>query len=79
MTESEVFELIVKHAREVMPELHTCRITPEDRLVDFGANSVDRMEIISMTLCSLSLKMPLAATLKANNVGQLAALLHERL
>ena len=75
----EVMSVIIGHARDVVPELETHVFSPQDRLADLGANSVDRAEIVAMTLSSLSLRIPLVATTAARNIGELAALLHERL
>ena len=50
MPESRVFDLIVEHVREVVPELEDHRFQPSDSLRDLGANSIDRAEIIIMTL-----------------------------
>nr|WMS58799.1 polyketide biosynthesis acyl-carrier-protein AcpK [Pseudomonas sp. QS1027] len=79
MTQAEVFELLVKHTREVIPGLEQRQFEWQDRLVDLGANSVDRVEIVAMTLSSLALRLPLVKTQGANNIGELAELLHERL
>ncbi|KTT63893.1 hypothetical protein NS383_17615 [Pseudomonas oryzihabitans] len=79
MTQAEVFDLIVRHAREVLPSLGQRVVGRGDRLVDLGANSVDRVEIVAMTLSSLALRLPLAQTMGARNIGELAELLHGRL
>ena len=45
MTIKEVLDLIARHTREILPGLESHQFTPSDRLVDLGANSVDRAEI----------------------------------
>ncbi|UTH76441.1 acyl carrier protein [Chromobacterium sp. IIBBL 290-4] len=79
MTQNDVFNLMVKHTREVLPWLQEHEFHNDVRLVDLGANSVDRVEIVVMTLEALSLKLPLVATQKAQNLDELAALLHAHL
>ncbi|MFD0021717.1 acyl carrier protein [Streptomyces sp. NPDC058382] len=78
MPDTKVFDLIVEHTREVLPELEGHRFTPSDSLRDLGANSIDRAEIIMMTLESLSLNVPLVELADAKNISELADLLHAK-
>lgn len=78
-TPDEILRIIISHARYVVPELEAHEFRPEDRLVDLGANSVDRVEIVAMTLSSLSLRIPLVSTTHVRNLGELAELLHAKL
>ncbi|MFJ6851018.1 acyl carrier protein [Streptomyces sp. NPDC091271] len=78
MPESRVFDLIVEHVREVIPELENHRFEPSDSLRDLGANSIDRAEIIIMTLESLSVRIPLVELADAKNIGELADLIHDK-
>ena len=79
MNESRVFEIITRHAREVVPGLQAHNFQPSDSLKDLGANSVDRSEIVMMTLESLSLKIPLVETARAANIGELVNILNAKL
>ncbi|MFK4156422.1 acyl carrier protein [Streptomyces fungicidicus] len=78
MPDTRVFDLIVEHTREVIPELEGHRFAPSDSLRDLGANSIDRAEIIVMTLESLSMSIPLVELADAKNVGELADLIHDK-
>lgn len=78
MTEQHVFDVITRHAREVLPRLEKHDFQSTDSLRELGANSVDRSEIIMMTLESLSLSIPLIAMAKAQNIGELAGIIHAR-
>ncbi|MCQ1578375.1 acyl carrier protein [Streptomyces parvus] len=78
MPDTSVFDLIVEHTREVLPELEGHRFAPSDSLRDLGANSIDRAEIIMMTLESLSLQVPLVELADAKNISELADLLHAK-
>lgn len=75
----DVFAIIVQHTCEVIPNLESHRFQFTDSLRDLGANSIDRSEIIMMTLESLSLKIPLIHVARAENMGELASLIHEKL
>ncbi|AJW94424.1 acyl carrier protein [Burkholderia gladioli] len=79
MNRDAIFDVLVGHTREILPELGDRQIRSEDRLADLGANSVDRAEIVMLTLESLSLRLPLVETSGPNNLGELADLLHARL
>lgn len=79
MDKQQIFEIVVGHAREVLPSLATHPFKITDALKDLGANSIDRSEITMMTLESLSLRTPLVDLAKSNNIGELVDLLHDKL
>lgn len=79
MTIEDIFAIIVGHTREVLPGLDDHAFQLTDSLRDLGANSIDRADIVMMTLESLSLKIPMVEVAKAENMGELAGLLHVRL
>lgn len=79
MTKQEIFNLIVEHARDVVPALQNHTFQEFDSLRDLGANSIDRSEIVMMTLESLSLSIPLIEIARAENISELAELLNGKL
>jgi len=79
MNKVQVFELITRHTCEVLPELENHEFKFEDSLRDLGANSIDRSEIVMMTLEALSLNIPMITIARAENMGELASILHEKL
>ncbi len=78
MNKEEIFEIITRHTREVIPELEGHRFQPNDALKDLGANSIDRSEITMMTLESLSLNVPLIEMAGVCNIGELADVFYEK-
>jgi len=78
MEKQQIFEIVVRHAKEVLPALENHSFTMTDALKDLGANSIDRSDITVMTLESLSLRVPLVDLARANNIGELVDLLHAR-
>lgn len=78
MNTNEIFEMIVHHLREVVPELEGTAITPQDRMADLGANSIDRAEVLMMAMESMSLQIPRVELSGAGNIGELADLLYEK-
>lgn len=79
MNKNEIFDLIVRHTCEVIPELESHSFETTDKLVDLGANSVDRAEIVAMTMEALELQIPRVELFGAKNIGELANLLYEKL
>ncbi len=75
-SKEEIFGIIVGHTQEVVPGLDTHAFQPTDSLRALGANSVDRADIIMMTLESLGVRIPLVDLAKAENIGELAAIIH---
>ena len=79
MNKQRIIEIVGAHAAEVLPELAGHRFVDADRLQDLGANSVDRVEILTMALDSLSLKIPRVELFGPRNIGELADLLLQKL
>ena len=79
MNKNDIFAIIAKHAQEVVPSLESHVFAQDDALRDLGANSIDRAEITMMTLETLALRIPLTELAGAQNMGELAALIHSRM
>lgn len=71
MNKKSIFQLIVNHTCSIVSELEGHEFKPSDRLSDLGANSVDRAEIIMMTMEALCLKIPRVELFGAKNIGEL--------
>jgi polyketide biosynthesis acyl carrier protein len=54
-----VFAIVKGHIREVLPEVPEQEIALHRSLSELGANSVDRMEVVTLSLESLDLRIPL--------------------
>lgn len=78
MKKEDIFEFIVRHSCEVIPELEGHVFKPSDRLVELGANSVDRAEIVAMTMEALSLQIPRVELFGAKNIGELVDVLYKK-
>jgi len=79
LNKEDIFALVVTHSREVVPELEAHEFKRTDQLSELGANSVDRAEIIMMTMESISLRIPLLELSGTGNIGELADLIHKKL
>jgi polyketide biosynthesis acyl carrier protein len=78
MSEAEIIATIVRHAQRIVPQLEGYPFKATDSLRELGANSVDRADIIMMTLETLALNIPLSIMAKAENIGELASIIHEK-
>jgi polyketide biosynthesis acyl carrier protein len=79
VSSEDILEVIASCTREVLPGLEDHPFRRTDRLVDLGANSIDRAEIVMMVLEKLSLKIPRTAVFGPSNIGELSDLLHAKL
>ena len=78
-SKSEILELIAQHTRELLPGLDAHTFVESDRLVDLGANSVDRAEIAMMVQESLGLSVSRVELFGPKNIGELADLFLSKL
>ena len=74
MTKPQLLTLIAQHTREILPGLDAHEFSASDRLVDLGANSVDRAEIAMLVQESLGLAVPRIELFGPRNIGELADL-----
>ncbi|MES2824526.1 MAG: acyl carrier protein [Pseudomonadota bacterium] len=79
MNKEAILEIIAGHICEVIPRLKDHKFEETDSMRDLGANSIDRSEIIMMTLESLSLNIPLIVIARAENIGELASILQDKM
>jgi polyketide biosynthesis acyl carrier protein len=78
VTKDQVFEVVKAKIVEVMGDVPPARIRPEVSLTDLGANSLDRMEVVSLSMQALSLRFPVSELGKVSNIGELVDALHQK-
>lgn len=74
--DSEVMSVLKGALVEIFPEYSTREIRPGESLRDLGANSIDRAEIIMLTMERLQLKLPLLVFAQAKNINDLVDIFH---
>ncbi len=79
MTVDDIFARIVENTKEVVYELEDHSFKFDDSLKALGANSIDRSEIVMMTLEDLNLSVPLVEFAKVGSMGELAQAIHGKL
>jgi polyketide biosynthesis acyl carrier protein len=75
---NEILKLIKENLVEIMPELEGVEISNDETLVDLGANSIDRGELITLTLERLELDISRIEFVSAQTIGELADLIVEK-
>lgn len=77
-TKNEIVHLIKENLVEIIPELAGEEISVDETLVDLGANSVDRGELITLTLERLNLDISRIEFVSAQTINELADLIVEK-
>jgi polyketide biosynthesis acyl carrier protein len=63
---------------EVLPTVDPAQVTGGKHLRDLGADSIDRVEIITMVLNRLGLDEPLSSFVELPDINAMVELLYER-
>lgn len=74
----QIIHLIKRNLVEIIPELEGEEIAVDETLVDLGANSVDRGELITLTLERLNLDISRIEFVSAQTINELADLIVEK-
>lgn len=77
MTREDVLAVVVKHLANAVDGLDTASIDPTRSLKQYGANSLDVVEVVSGAMRELKVKVPRSELNKLTNIDGLVSLLHE--
>jgi polyketide biosynthesis acyl carrier protein len=77
MAKEHVFEIVKNVIAEILPDLDPDQISIDKNLKDLGANSIDRMEVVTMSMEGLGLKLPLMSFAQVSNIEGLVDVLTE--
>jgi polyketide biosynthesis acyl carrier protein len=75
----KVFAAVKKAILEVLPDLHPEAIGIGNNLKELGANSIDRMEVVTRSMEELQLTIPLMSFAKVSNIQGLVDVLDHHL
>lgn len=70
----QIVSIIRENLMEIMPELEGQNVSNDETFVNLGANSIDRGELIMLTLEKLNLEVPRIEFVSANTINELATL-----
>lgn len=79
MTSNDIFKIIAACAKDVLVDIDEHRLLRSDSLVNLGADSMARAEILMATLERLELNIPRVELFGPTNLGELADLLQVKL
>lgn len=79
MTRNEIWQALRSSLLEVFPEYTNLNIIEDLSLRELGANSVDRAEIIMLTLTHLNLNIPLVEFANVKNMIEIVDLLCQQI
>lgn len=77
MEKNKIYNTIIKNSYEVLEGMEDENITGDNNFLEIGANSIDRAEIINLTLEDLELDIPRVGLAKANNINELVDAIYE--
>ena len=75
MIKEHVFEVVKNVISEILPGVKSELISNEKSLKELGANSIDRMEVVTMSMEELGLKIPLMSFAEVSNIEGLVEVL----
>lgn len=76
MERQAIQSIIMKNVRENLEELDE-NIDPNKSIADYGANSLDIVEIVTASLRELSIKIPRTKLVNVESINQLTDILYE--
>lgn len=72
MTREEVIGVIKRHVLDNLEDLEGSEIDPGKSMMDYGANSLDIIDIVSCSMRELKIKVPRGELSEISNIDQLA-------
>jgi acyl carrier protein len=75
MTRDDILAVVRKHLAGILDGVDAASIDPQRSMKDYGANSLDIVEVVSATMRELRVKVPRPELSKLTNVDGLVDLL----
>ena len=72
MDKEKIYAVIKKHMLENLEDLNESDIDPQKSMKDFGANSLDIIEVVSCSMRELNIKIPRSELADINTIDELA-------
>ena len=76
MTRAHVLAVVAKHLASAVDELDAATIDPRKSMKDYGANSLDIVEVVSGAMREMKVKVPRTELNKLTDIDGLVDLLH---
>lgn len=72
MNKSEIIDVIKRNIEDNLDDVSANTIDPMKSMKDYGANSLDMIEVVSCSMRELSIKVPRAELAEIENIDALA-------
>ncbi|MDN3379147.1 MULTISPECIES: phosphopantetheine-binding protein [unclassified Pseudoalteromonas] len=72
MDSLSIFQTLVRHASHVLTDVDANLITRDSSLVELGANSMERSEILLNALEEMDISIPVVSLFGPKNLGELS-------
>ena len=72
LTKREVIDIIKRNLKENLHDVDVEEVSPESSMRDYGANSLDIIEVVSATMRELEIRVPRSELSEIENIDQLA-------
>jgi acyl carrier protein len=76
MTKDHIYSVVKKHLMQTVDGLSDADIGLDKSMKELGANSLDIVEIVSVSMRELKVKVPRSELSKLTDIGGLVDLLH---
>lgn len=77
MTRDDILAVVRKHLANAVEGFAAADIDPTKSMKEFGANSLDIVEVVSASMRELKIKIPRSELTKLTNIDGLVDLLHQ--
>lgn len=75
MDKTDAIQTVISVVRDILPDIDPELVTAKSVLADLGANSVDRVDVLAMSMEEVGVRVPMMTFAKANTIEDIAALL----
>jgi polyketide biosynthesis acyl carrier protein len=76
--ENQVFEAVKRNLLDVIPELDPALVSIDKSLCELGCNSIDRAEVVTLTMEDLAISVPVSAFSEVHDIRTLVGVLAQR-
>lgn len=77
MTKDEIAAVIKKHIADNIDDIEIDKIDTSKTMKDYGANSLDMIEVVSSSMRELNIKIPRSSLVDINNIDALTDLFYQ--
>ena len=77
MTKEEIIEVLKRNIVENLDDVEIEEIDPQRTMKDYGANSLDMIEVVSCSMRELNIKIPRSELADIKNIDELADKFYE--